>query len=134
MRGMARLPRRPVTGKRKVPATWESEALGVLVYEFSSSDRAKVEAKIRARLKRKKLGAYDARRIAVLRRLKDVLRREISKGEKSRFFDGPHGRYVELSDFDVPGLTREMIRRYPQVPKAEVERFVPFCVFVYHLL
>jgi hypothetical protein len=123
-----------VTGKRKVPATWESEALGVLVYEFASSDRAKVEAKIRGRLKRKKLGAYDAGRIAVLRRLKDVLQREISKGEKSRFFAGSRGRWVEVLDFDLPRLTKEMIRRYPQVPKAEVEWFVPFCVFVYHLL
>ena len=123
-----------MAGKRKAPVTWESEALGVLVYEFSSSDRAKVEAKIRGRLKRKKLGAYDVGRIAVLRRLKDALRREIYKGGKSRFFDGKHGRYVEVSDFDVPRLTREMSRRYPQVPKGEVERFVPFCVFVYHLL
>ena len=123
-----------MAGKRRVPVTWESEALGVLVYEFSSSDRARVEAKISARLKRKKLGAYDAGRIAVLRRLKDVLQREIYTGEKSWFFAGPRGRYVEVIDFDVPRLTREMVRRYPQVPRAEVEWLVPFCVFVYHVI
>jgi hypothetical protein len=123
-----------VAGKPKVPVTWESEALGVLAYEFSSSDRAEAEAKILGRLKRKKLGAYDARRIAVLRRLKDALQKEIAKAERSEFFTGPHGRYVEVIDFDVPRLTREMIRRHPRVPKAEIEWFVPFCVFVYHLL
>jgi len=123
-----------VTGKRKVPPTWESEALGVLAGEFPSSDRAATEAKIRGRLRRKKLGEYDAARVAVLRRLKDALQKEIAKGERSRFFAGQRGYYVDVRDFDVTRLRTEMSRRHPRVPRKEIAWFVPFAVFLYHVL
>ena len=115
-------------------ATWESEALGVLAEEFPFSDRAETEAKIRGRLKRKKLGDYDAGRVAVLRRFKDALQKEIAKGERSRFFAGRRGYYVDVRDFDVARLTKDMAARHSRVPKREVRWFVPFAVFLYHVL
>jgi hypothetical protein len=118
---------------KKRPATYESEVLGVLAYEFPFSDKAEVEAKIRGRLKRKKLGPYDPERIDLLRRLKDELQEEISRCEKSGYFTLHHGKYCDMRDFDVPRLTMDMIERYPQIPKEEVENFVPFCVFNYYL-
>ena len=75
-------------GKRRPSPTWESEALGILAGEFPFSDRAVTEAKIRGRLKRKQLGDYDAARVAVLRRFKDALQKEVAKGERSRFLRG----------------------------------------------
>ena len=72
--------------------------------------------------------------MAVLRRFKDALQREIAKGEASRFYQGPHGRYVDVRDFDVARLRKEMSRRHPRVPKEEVSWFVPFAVFLYHVL
>jgi hypothetical protein len=123
-----------VTGIRRVPATWESEALGALAGEFPSSDRSETEAKIRGRLKRKKLGDYDAGRVAILRRLKDALQKEVAKGPASRYFIGPTGHYVDVCDFDVARLTRDMAARHPGVPKREVRWFVPFAVFLYHVL
>lgn len=123
-----------MTGQRKIPPTWESEALGVLAGEFPSSNRAATEAKIRGRLKRKKLGPYDAARVAVLRRLKDALQKEIAKGKASRFYQGPHGRYVDVRDFDVAWMKREMSRRHPRVPRKQVTWFVPCAVFLYHVL
>ena len=115
-------------------ATWESEALGVLAGEFPFSDRAVTEAKIRGRLKRKKLGDFDAARVAALRRFKDALQKEIAKGERSRFFAGRRGYYVDVRDFDVTRLKKEMSRRHPRVPKKDIAWFVPFAVFLYHVL
>ena len=117
----------------KRPPTYESEVLGVLAYEFPTSNKAESETKIKGRLKRKKLGAYDPGRIGILRQLKDDLQREIGRFDKSVYFTGRHGHYCDLRDFDVPRLTAEMTARYPQIPKAEIGHFVPFCVFNYYL-
>jgi len=114
-------------------ATYDGEALGVLAYEFSASNKTEAEAKIKGRLKRKKLGAYDQARIDTLRRLKDELQVEIHKAEKSTYFTRCHDHYCDMRDFDVPRLSADVAARYPQVPKTEIESFVPFCVFNYYL-
>lgn len=115
-------------------STFESEALAVLAYEFPTSDSKKSDAKIEARLRRKKLGPYDPARVAILRALKDDLQREIGKCDASQYFTERHGHYVEIEDFDVPRLTEDMAKRYPTVSKRVLESFVPFCVFIYYLL
>jgi len=119
--------------KTRQPPTYENEALSVLAYEFPFSDKAEAERKIKQRLRRKKFGGYDAERIEVLRQLKNELQEEIGKFEKSRFFTEFHGKYSDMRDFDVARLTAEMVERFPQVPKEEIENFVPFCVFLYYL-
>jgi hypothetical protein len=124
-------------GKQKVPnppPTYENEALGVLVYEFPSSDPRESERLIKGRLRRKKLGPYDQARIDRLRRLKDELQEEIHKGEKSAYYTGRHdAKYVDTRDFDVERLGLDMIVRYPDVPPVEIRSLVPFCVFNYYL-
>jgi hypothetical protein len=121
--------------KVKRAATYESEALGALAYEFPFSNKAEAETKIKRRLKRKKLGNYDPERINLLRALKDELQQEISKGEKSAWFTHRHDhRYVDMRDFNIDQLAKRMIKRYPHVPKKEINHFVPFCVFLYYLL
>ena len=69
----------------------------------------------------------------MLRRLKNDLQEEIGKFEKSRFFTEFHGKYSDMRDFDVLSLTAELVERFPQIPKEEIEQFVPFCVFLYYL-
>lgn len=126
--------------KNKRPATYESEALGVLAYEFAFTARPESDAKIRRRLQRKRLGAFDPERIARLRQLKDELQAEIGKQADSSYFVGPptleqrQQTYVEVTDFDIPRLTADLIRHYPTVPPAEIATFVPFAVFVWHAL
>ena len=119
--------------KKKRSSTYETEALDALAYEFPFSDKAEAEAKIRTRLRRKKLGPFDPQRINLLRRLKDDLQKEISKFEKSIYFTYRHDKYCDMQDFDIPRLTRKMIERYPLIPKKEIENFVPFCVLLYYL-
>ena len=119
--------------KTKHLSTYESEALGVLAYEFPFSDEAEAEAKIKRLLRRKKLGPYDAERIDILRQFKNELQQEIGRFDKSRFFIEFHGKYADMRDFDVPRLTEEMVEHYPQIQREEIEQFVPFCVFLYYL-
>ncbi len=120
--------------KKKPEPTYESEALNVLVYEFPFSDKAEAEIKIKNRLKKKKLGGYDPERIALLRRFKNELQKEIGKGEKSRYFTHRHDlRYVDMRDFNVAQLSKNMIEKYPEIPKKEIKSFVAFCVFAYYL-
>jgi len=120
--------------KAKRIATYEGEALDALAYEFPFSDKAEAEKKIQGRLKRKKLGKYDPERINLLRRLKDELQEEISRGEKSAWFTCRRDiKYVDMRDFNIDQLTKAMIERYPEVPKREIKNFVPFCVFLYYL-
>jgi hypothetical protein len=124
----------PVQAMNKRASTYESEALSLLAYEFPFTDNTETDRKIKGRLKRKKLGPFDAERIAPLRRLKDDLQEEIGKFAKSRYFTEPHGEYADIRDFDVLRLTTDMSERYPQIPRIEIESFVPFCVLVYYLL
>jgi len=124
----------PEQAMNKRASTYESEALSLLAYEFPFTDSTETDRKIKGRLKRKKLGAFDPERIALLRRLKNELQEEIGKFAKSRYFTEPHEEYADIRDFDVPRLTTDMSERYPQIPKIEIESFVPFCVLVYYLL
>ena len=119
---------------KKRPTTYENEVLAVLAYEFPSSTKTEAEAKIKARLKRKKLGAFDAERVGLLRKLKDDLQVEIGKAQQSKYHTGMHGKYVDVSDFDVERLTADIIQRYPQIAPIEIESFVPFCILIYYLL
>ncbi|MFN8010308.1 MAG: hypothetical protein U0P81_02780 [Holophagaceae bacterium] len=116
------------------PATYENEALGVLVYEFPFTDPAETDAVITRRLKRKKLGAFDPGRIAELRALKDDLQAEIGLAEDSTYFTGRHDAvYSDMRDFDLARLCGAMATKHPAVPPMEIDGFVPFCVLTYYL-
>ncbi len=115
-------------------ATFDTVALDVLAYELDPSQAAESERKIKSRLKRKKLAPYDDARVAELRRLKDELRAEIGLAEKSRFFLGQQGHFVDPADFDLKLLAKETISRFPDLPRPVVESFVRFGVFIYYLL
>lgn len=124
----------------KSSPSYEQVALTVLVYEFDIPSRGESDKTIAGRLRRRKLGAFDPVRIAALRKLKDELRAEIGKQQKSKYYDGPRGKrermntFVEIEDFDIPRLTLDMIKKYPAVPKKVVRWFVPLSVYVNHLL
>lgn len=115
-------------------ATYENEALGVLLYEFPHTDPAETDAVIARRLKRKKLGPFDPARVADLRALKDELQAEIHLAEGSRYYTGRHDAvYSDMKDFDLGRLADVMAARHPGIPRSEIDGFVPFCVLTYYL-
>lgn len=122
--------------------TYDFVALGVLHGEFSFSNRDEIEAKIKRKLARKKLGKYDQKRIDLLRSLKDEVQRELglrplpepSGQQVSRYYVGRHGKYGDYTDFDIPRMTADLISRFPELPAEVVAWFVHYAVGTYYLL
>jgi hypothetical protein len=122
----------------KAPETYEFVVLGALHREFPFSKKEEAETLIRKRLKRKKLGAYDQARVDLLRRFKDEVQEEVclrpdGPNRKSRYFSAARPRH-DYSDFDIPRMTADMIAKYPDIPRKDVEWFVHFAVGTYYLL
>jgi hypothetical protein len=115
------------------PATYEDVVLQELAYESAYPGPENTVAKIKARLKRKKLGTYDPERVDRLRRFVVELRDEIGKWQRSEYYAHPHGDSPRQDDFDVPRLTRDFAARHPDVANELVEEFVPFAIYLYYL-
>jgi len=119
--------------------TYESEALAVLIYEFGTVSIREIDEKIKKRLKRKHLGEFESTRVNLLRAMKNELQKEIALQHESRYYirkkqSAARGEFVEVDDFDVSLLISDAAARYPNIPKRVIEWFVPFSVFVNHLL
>jgi hypothetical protein len=119
--------------KRWKPDTPEKVILGVLLYEFSSDEQQKSQAKIKRRLRYHQLGPYDQERVDVLRRLKDSLQQEISGRHRSRYYLGTHGRYAAMEDLDVARIVEDYSKAFPTIARSEIEWFVPNAVYTYYL-
>ena len=127
---------------KKTLKRYETIVLNALHGEFDFSKKEEAEAVIKQRLQREKLGAYDQKRIDLLRRFKDDLQHEIglrglpepAKFEESRYYVSRHGVYGDYTDYDIPRMTADMVARYPGIPKEDITWFVRFAVGTYYLL
>lgn len=107
--------------------------LGVLAFEFSVKDHAASERKLKRRLREKGLGAFDERRVSSIRELKDDIRRELGRGNRSRFYTGPNGKYSDMSDWDIDGLASHLKKNHPEVPGSAIDAFLPYAINIYYL-
>ena len=105
----------------------------MLAFEFSQSDQAESERKIKRRLRDKKLGAYDQSRIDRIRAFKNDVQRELEISTKSSFYAGSHGNYADLQDWDTERLRHHFIERHPFLPEAAVGQFLPYAIYLYYL-
>jgi hypothetical protein len=112
---------------------YESEVLSVLTAEAAGDPPAEANTKIQRRLRDKKLGAFDASRIEVLRAFKSALVDEIHLGEKSSYFTGSHGLYASPEDFDHARLAQDLCERFPSISRQAVAAFIPIAVYYYYL-
>src|SRR4051794_20058412 len=74
---------------------YEDAVLSILAYEFSFTDRREIETKIKRKLRTKKFGKYDQQRIDLLRRFKDDVQTEVSRGPKSKYYTHSHGEFSD---------------------------------------
>jgi hypothetical protein len=115
------------------PATFESEALSILAFEFDVSDHAESERKLKRRLRDKKLGPFDATRLGHLRALKDDIRAELGKWQRSKFYK-PSGRgSADPADWKFEALVRHFARRHPHVAAKAISGFLPYATYLYYL-
>lgn len=113
--------------------TYEGEALSILAFEFSQSDHAESERKIKRRLRDKKLGSYDQARIDRIRAFKDDVQRELRKANRSAYYAGPHGNYADDHDWDFDRLKQHFVNLHPEVPETAIGRFLPYAIYLYYL-
>jgi hypothetical protein len=112
---------------------YEDEVLSVLAFEFSVKDHADSERKLKRRLREKRLGPYDEKRISSIRGFKDDLQVELAKYNKSKFYTGPSGKYSDMSDWDVNGLLSHLKKKHSEVPESAIESFLPYAIYIYYL-
>jgi hypothetical protein len=122
-----------VATKKGATKSADTVVLDVLAYEFAFDDPVESERKMRRRLRYYGLGPYQQARVDRLRRLKNEIQSEIHRGRQSRYFAGSHGKYAVLEDFDAERLIRDLSESYPDIPREEIQAFVPFAVYLYYL-
>jgi hypothetical protein len=115
------------------PATSETEALSILAFEFAESEQGESDRRIRRRLRDKKLGPYDTARVNSLRALKDDIREELEKRDRSEFYKPLAGHCSDLGDWQFVRLAIYCARRHPKVDPAAIRRFLPYAIYLYYL-
>jgi len=116
------------------PESYDFAVFGVLAYEFAGDELKEAEQKIRRKLRRQKLGAYDQQKVDVLRDLKNSLQREFGLQTKSAFYVGSNLPHVgAVQDFDQQRMTAELAARYPAVSTHDLGRMVSLAIYLYYL-
>src|SRR5690349_21257318 len=104
-----------------------------LAYEFDTTQKKKIEQKIKRRLKYYKLGNYDQEKVEYIRQLKNELCSEISLNAKSRYYNKSQSEYASLADFDTEKMTADYALRYERVDRNELREMIYFAVNLYYM-
>jgi hypothetical protein len=121
------------TQNRRSPQSVDEVILDVVIWEFTSDDPKEAERKIRRRLRHHNLGPFQQERVVLLRRLKNETYSVIRREGHSGYFAGRHGEHSAVEDFDINRLIGDLSASYPDVPRHEVERFIPWAIYLYYL-
>jgi len=115
------------------PTTYEDAVLTIMAREFSSTDIKETEAKIKRKLRAKKIGEYDHQRVDRLRRLKDAVETEISKCHESNYYSKLAGEFADMKDFDTLRMTEDLAAAFPEVPKQSIHEFVEYFIYLHYI-
>jgi len=85
-------------GETRKLTAYDDAVLTNLAREFSCTDIEETEAKIKRKLRAKKLGKYDQQRVNRLRRLKDAVQTEVLKCDESKYYSKLAGEFADLHD------------------------------------
>ena len=117
---------------RKLTA-YDDAVLTNLAWEFSFTDIKETEAKIKRKLRAKKLGKYDQQRVDRLRRLKDAVETEVKKCHKSKYYSKLAGEFADMKDFDTLRMTEDFATAFPEVPKQSIHEFVEYFIYLHYI-
>ncbi|HEX7506956.1 MAG TPA: hypothetical protein VF550_09300 [Polyangia bacterium] len=113
--------------------TYEWVCYTILAYEIAGESAALAERKIKRKLRVAELGPYDQERVDSLRRLRDVLKREIRLYSKSKYYRGPTGTTANLEDYDFDKLVEDTCRDFPAISEVDMRGIVNFSLYLYYL-
>ncbi len=112
---------------------YEDAVLTILAREFSTTDIKETEAKIKRKLRSKKIGKYDQLRVSRLRRLKDAVQAEVSKYDESQYFSKSAGEFAHMEDFDTLRMTEDLAATFPDVSKQSIHEFVEYFIYLHYI-
>ncbi|MCA1603678.1 MAG: hypothetical protein LC776_19245 [Acidobacteria bacterium] len=112
---------------------YEDAVLTILAWEFSFTDIQETEAKIKRKLRAKKIGKYDQQRVNRLRRLKEAVQTEITKCHKSKYYLKSAGEFADMKDFDTLRMTEDFAAAFPEVPKQSIHEFVEYFIYLHYI-
>ena len=115
------------------PTAYEDAVLTILAREFSHTEIKETEAKIKRKLRDKKIGKYDQQRVNRLRLLKAAVQTEIRKGHQSEYFSKFAGEFANMKDFDTPRMTEDFAAAFPEVPKQSIREFVEYFIYLHYI-
>ena len=112
---------------------YEDAVLTILAREFSITDTKETEAKIKRKLRAKKIGKYDQQRVSRLRHLKDAVQTEVSKCRKSKYYSESAGEFADMKDFDTLRMTEDFAAVFPEVAKQSIHEFVEYFIYLHYI-
>jgi len=115
------------------PSPYEDAVLTILAREFSATDIKETEAKIKRKLRAKKIGEYDHQRVDRLRRLKDAVQTEVNKCRESNYYSKLAGEFADMKDFDTLRMTENFAAAFPEVPKQSIHEFVEYFIYLHYI-
>jgi len=117
----------------KETQTYDFICFGDLAYEFDFSDLKEAEKKIKRRLKYYKLGSYDQERVEYIRGLKNELKKEISLGSKSQYFQKSKSNYADLADYKFEKMKKDFLMKYNLISESDMAGILNFAIYLYHM-
>ena len=115
------------------PTSYEDVVLGILAWEFSSTDIKETEAKVKRKLRSKNIGKYDQERVDRLRQLKDMVQIEVSKIPSSKYYSSSPGEFASMTDFDTLRMIEDFGAAFPEVPKQSIREFVEYFIYLHYI-
>ena len=112
---------------------YNREVLAVLLWEMLPTQRPDAERKIKRRLREKRLGEYDQKRVDVLRLMKERTARELHRKSESQFHRGYSGKYSKFEDWDIERLAQHLIEEHADVPQENIRAMLPHAIYAYYL-
>ena len=117
----------------KVKQTYDFICFSDLAYEFDFSDHKEIIKKIKRRLKYYGLGPYNQERIDYIRTLKNDLKKEISLGSKSKYFQKSKSNYADLDDFEFEKMKLDYLKKYNSVSDSDMAGFMNFAIYLFYM-
>lgn len=118
--------------KGKTQLSYEYLIFRELIYEYDSSQRENVEAKIKRKLKYYGLAPYDQKIIDHIRSLKETLSNEVRLQGSSKYFNKTPSEFAQIEDFDIERMVADYKTLYADLSEKDIRDMIGWGVHWFH--
>jgi len=116
--------------EKRADESYDVSVFQLLADELPNDGPEKTDGKIRRMLRRRMLGEYDQSRIDALRRLRDELRGEIQRFDKSAYFVSKDRPITQHFDFER--MVADFGAKYPSVQSPNIGGVIGYALYYYY--